>query len=41
VVEVIARTHTAAVRPWVGRTARRVAGTALIGLGVRVALVPD
>lgn len=41
VVEVVARTHAAVARPWVGRAARRVTGTVLIGLGVRVALAPD
>ena len=41
VVEVVARSRAAVGRPWVGRAARWVTGTVLIGLGVRVAVVRD
>lgn len=38
VVEIVVRTHAAVARPWIGRAARWVTGTVLIGLGARVAL---
>lgn len=41
VVEIVVRTHAAVARPWIGRTARWVTGTVLIGLGARVAFAVD
>lgn len=41
VVEIVVRTRAAVARPWIGRAARWVTGTVLIGLGARVALARD